>query len=185
MKSPRFLLFVALLSLSTAAFAQSAATSVAPSDAQKSFDQLKNLAGTWKGPVTANPPQADWNGKPLWVSLRVTSRGNAMVHEIKEPGVPDDPSYDHPVTLLYLDGDHLNLIHYCDAGNRPHMVAKTSPDGKTVEFDLVDISGALKYGHMHHAVFTVIDANHHTEDWTYMMPGDKPMHAHFDLERGK
>jgi hypothetical protein len=29
----------------------------------------------------------------------------------------------------------------------------------------------------------VIDANHHTEDWTYMLPGDKPVHAHFDLQR--
>jgi hypothetical protein len=36
---------------------------------------------------------------------------------------------------------------------------------------------------MHHAVFTVIDSNHHTEDWTYMLPGDKPVHAHFDLQR--
>src|SRR5437867_1532646 len=73
----------------------------------------------------------------------------------------------------------------CDAGNRPRMVARTSPDGKTVEFDFVDISGGTQRGHMHHAVFTVIDANHHTEDWTYMMPGDKPMHAHFDLQRAK
>jgi hypothetical protein len=65
------------------------------------------------------------------------------------------------------------------------MVARTSPDGKTVEFDLVDISGGTQRGHMQHAMFTVIDANHHTEDWTYMMPGDKPMHAHFDLQRAK
>ena len=36
---------------------------------------------------------------------------------------------------------------------------------------------------MHHAVFTFIDENHHTEDWTYMMPGDKPVRAHFDLQR--
>ncbi len=36
---------------------------------------------------------------------------------------------------------------------------------------------------MDHAVFTIIDANHHFEDWTYMMPGDKPMHARFDLTR--
>ena len=85
--------------------------------------------------------------------------------------------------MLYMDGNGLNLIHYCDAGNRPHMVAKSSPDGKTVEFDLADISGGTEHGHMHHAVCTVIDANHHTEDWTYMRPGDKPIHAHFDLQR--
>jgi hypothetical protein len=36
---------------------------------------------------------------------------------------------------------------------------------------------------MYHAVFTIIDSNHHTEDWTYMMPGDKPVHAHLDLQR--
>jgi hypothetical protein len=36
---------------------------------------------------------------------------------------------------------------------------------------------------MDHAVFTFIDANHHIEDWTYVMPGDKPVHAHFDLQR--
>jgi hypothetical protein len=38
---------------------------------------------------------------------------------------------------------------------------------------------------MNHAVFTVIDANHHLEDWTYIMPGDKPIHAHFDLQRAR
>jgi hypothetical protein len=38
---------------------------------------------------------------------------------------------------------------------------------------------------MHHAVFTFLDANHHTEDWTYMNPGDKPVHAHIDLQRAK
>jgi phage tail protein X len=54
-----------------------------------------------------------------------------------------------------------------------------------VEFDFLDLAGSTKYGHMQHAVFTVIDANHHTEDWTFMMPGDKPMHAHMDLQRVK
>jgi hypothetical protein len=118
------------------------------------------------------------------ISLRVTSRGNAIVHEMHEAAKPDDPAkYDHPVTMLYVDGGNLNLIHYCDAGNRPHMVARISPDGKTVEFDFVDLTGPTTYGHMHHAVFTLIDANHHTEEWTYMMPGDKPMHARFNLER--
>ena len=53
--------------------------------------------------------------------------------------------------------------------------------GKVVDFELKDISGSTEH-HMHHSVFTLIDANHHTEDWTFMMK-DKPMHAHFDLHR--
>ena len=77
------------------------------------------------------------------------------------------------------------LAHYCDAGNRPRMVARNSQDGKTVEFDFLDVAGNTQYGHMQHVVFTLIDANHHTEDWTFMMPGDKPMHGHMDLQRTK
>ena len=157
----------------------------APSEAQKSFTQLKTLAGDWEGSATLDPPQPEMSdGKPLHVSLRTTSRGNALVHEMQEAGTALDPAkYDHPVTMLYVDSDRLTLIHYCDAGNRPRMVARTSPDGKTVEFDFVDVSGGTQYGHMHHAVFTVIDENHHIEDWTYMMPGDKPVHARLDLKR--
>ena len=180
MKSLRYMLsIVVLTSLSTIAFAQS--------DAQKSFDKLKTLSGSWEGRATLVPPQPDMpDGALMQLSLRVTSRGNALVHEMKEAGTPDDPKhYDHPVTMLYLDGDRLLLTHYCDAGNRPRMAARTSADGKTVEFDFVDVAGSTDHGHMHHAVFTVIDANHHTEDWTYMMPGDKPVHAHMDLQRAK
>jgi hypothetical protein len=32
-------------------------------------------------------------------------------------------------------------------------------------------------------VFTIIDANHHTEDWTFKLAGDQLLHAHFDLKR--
>jgi hypothetical protein len=189
LKPLRFVLFVVVMSLSTVAFAQSDAhksvDKPAPSGAQKSFDTMKTFAGEWEGPVTLVPDMPEMkDGKPIHVSLRVTSRGNAVVHELQAANTPLDPTkYDHPVTMLYVDGDQLNLIHYCDAGNRPHMIGKMSPDGKTVEFEFVDISGSTQYGHMHHAVFTYIDASHHTEDWTYMMPGDKPMHAHFDLHR--
>ena len=191
MKSHRFMLFVVLMSLSTVAFAQSEAQKpVAPkSEAQKSFDTLKTLAGEWEGKLTVDPPQPDMNnGKPelSHVTMRVTSRGNALVHEMQEAGTPLDwTKYDHPVTMLYLDTDQLTLIHYCDAGNRPRMVARMSPDGKTVEFDFLDVAGGTQFGHMHHAVFTIIDANHHLEDWTYMTAGDKPVHARLDLQRAQ
>jgi hypothetical protein len=192
MKYLRFALSVVVMSLATVAFAQSDAQKTAEkpapkSDAQKSFDTIKTLAGTWNAKVTVDPPIPDMDATlPSEVSMRVTSRGNALVHEMYALGIPDDPTrYDHPITLLYLDDNRLTLVHYCDAGNRPRMVARPSPDGKTVEFDFVDISGSTKRGHMQHAVFTILDANHHIEDWTYMLPGDKPMHAHFDLQRNK
>ena len=200
MKSVGCLLSVALLSLSTMVFAQSKPQEAsgqsemhkpmekpAPTEAQKSFETMKTFAGDWEGPVTVNPlmpGMTDQPIKPLHLSMRVTSRGNTVIHEFQEANTPLDPNkYDHPVTTLYLDGDQLNLVHYCDAGNRPRMIGKMSPDGKTVEFELVDVSGSMKHGHMAHAVFTYIDANHHSEDWTYMLPGDKPIHAHMDLKR--
>jgi hypothetical protein len=180
----RCLLAVVLISLTTVAFAQSdAQKSVTQTDTQKSFDKLKTLAGAWQGKVTVNPPQPEMStGKPVQITLRVTSRGNALVHEMQEAGTPLDPTkYDHPVTMLYVDNGRLTLIHYCDAGNRPRMLGKMSPDGKKVEFDFAELSGGNQYGHMYHAVFTFLDPNHHIEDWTYMMPGDKPVHAHMDL----
>jgi hypothetical protein len=172
MKSLRILLPLVLLSLSTMVFAQS--------DAQKSLDKLKTLEGTWEGLVKTTPASPDIEGKPMHLSMRVTSMGHAIVHEMRGADRPDDP-----ITMLYTEGDRLLLTHYCDAGNRPRMIGKMSPDGKTVEFEFLDLSGGTEHGHMHHAVFTFIDENHHTEEWTYMMPGDKPLRAHFDLQRTK
>jgi len=189
MKSLGFVLAVAVLSLSTVAFAQMDAqkTDAPASEAQKSFDQIKTLAGTWQGRVTTIPPDPGMGDKTtVQVSMRVTSRGNSLVHEMLAAGVADDPTKnDHPVTMFYLDNDRLLLTHYCDAGNRPRMTARTSPDGKTLDFDFLDVSGSTQYGHMQHATFTVIDANHHSEEWTYLAPDGKPMRGHMDLQRIK
>jgi hypothetical protein len=153
---------------------------VAPSAAQKSFEQMKTLAGTWTGQVRTTPVDPDVEGKEVHATLRVTSMGNALMHEMQGMGRPDDP-----ITMVYLDGDRMLLTHYCDAGNRPRMTGGESADGKTVEFSFLDLAGGTQYGHMDHAVFTFIDANHHTEEWTYMMPGDKPVHARMELTRTK
>ena len=110
MKSHRFVLSVVLMSLTTVAFAQSDAHKMAEpkapapkSEAQISFDAMKTLAGEWEGPVTVQDvPQM--SGAKMHLSLRVTSRGNALVHEFQEAGTPlDATKYDHPVTMLYVD----------------------------------------------------------------------------------
>ncbi len=167
--------------------AQDAMKQAPGSDAQKAFAIMKDLAGSWEGVVSTEPALPEMgNGSRMDVSLRVTSRGNAVVHEMKETGKPDDPTrYDHPVTIVYVEGERLMLTHYCDAGNRPRMVASAAPDGKSVAFKFVDVSGPTTYGLMHDGVFTVIDANHHTEDWTFIMPGDKTVHVRMDMKRTK
>lgn len=184
MKPIASILFVVLMSLSTVAFAQSEAqpTSATPalSEAQESFAAIKALAGEWEGVVniTEMPDM-----KPrMHVSIRVTSRGNVVTHEFQEAGTLLDPTkFDHPVTMFYVDEDKLNLVHYCDAGNRPRMIGTMSEDGKTLDFELQEVSGDPTY-HMHHIVFNIVDADHHSEEFTFMM-GDKPMHARFDLTR--
>jgi hypothetical protein len=168
-KTAGFLLSLALLA--PASFAQS--------DADASFEKLKALAGTWEGVVKTTPVQADVEGQPARITLRVTSSGHALIHEATSPARHDDP-----LTVFYIDDGRLLLTHYCDAGNRPRMTA-SALDGNTLDFTFVDIAGSTKYGHMHHSTFTFVDADHHIEDWTYMKPGDKPMHARFELTRVK
>jgi hypothetical protein len=173
-----------LIALAAPALAQSSAHGHEPSapviapDAQKAFDQLKTLAGSWVGRLTTTPKVPAVDGTFVQFSMRVGSRGHSLVHELSVSGLPD-----HPVTMFYVDADRLTLTHYCDAGNRPRMIGTVSPDGKTLAFEFLDLSGGNEKGHMHRAVFTLIDENHHSEEWTYMMPGDVPMRARFDLER--
>jgi hypothetical protein len=164
MKTRRFMLPFALLLLTTAALAQSAA--------QKSFEQLKSLAGSWEGTL---------DGNPLKVSLRVTSMGNALMHEMRGTG-PDDP-----ITMFHLDGDRLILTHYCDAGNQPRMAARISPDGKTIVFDFLEATNLLssQAGHMQRVTFNFIDADHHTENWEFAMAGGKQVGGLLDLKRNK
>jgi hypothetical protein len=153
---------------------QTSSTPVAPSDAQKAFDLMKTLAGSWQGAITTDNPA--WStDKPLPLTIHVASRGYALVHELSTPG-PE-------ITVFYLDNDGLNLTHYCDFGNRPHLVARPSPEGKTVEFDLTEFAGSDAIGHVSHAIFTILDANHHTEDWTFLPAGSKPVHAHIEFKR--
>jgi hypothetical protein len=187
------MLSIVLLLAAGAAFAQQDAhkhptdTPKVQTEAQKAFTILKSLAGTWEGPVQMDAQLREHaKGAPetVKVLLRVTSRGNALVHEMGDLNPADDPTkYDHPVTMFYLQDGKLLLTHFCDAGNRPRMTAKISEDGKRIDFDFLDVSGSTQYGNMQHAAFTIIDADHHTEEWIFKLPGDKTMGGRMELHR--
>ena len=148
-----------------------ATASFAASDAQKSFEQLQGLSGTWEGKTS--------DGMAVQVNYRSTAMGSALMSEIKN--MKDDM-----ITMFNLDGDRLLLTHYCGAGNQPRMLASASPDGKTVTFDFLDATNLAspEAAHMHHVVISMLDANHHTEEWTLTDHGKEKKEV-FDLWRKK
>lgn len=173
-----------LMSFAVTAFAQhehaSAPSPAPPSEGRRSFEALKTIAGSWEGTLTTVPPIEELAGKRVRVVVRETSRGNALMHEMTLSGTPDDP-----ITMLYVDNDRLTMTHYCDAGNRPRMAGRLAADGKTIAFEVLDVSGSTQYGHMADAVFTIVDANHHFEEWKFKGPDGKHMIGRFDLQRTK
>jgi hypothetical protein len=164
LKSLRFALSLLVLLAASAAVAQTAA--------QKSFSQLKSLAGSWQGKNS--------DGRLLTVTFRDTAGGSALMSEIEGKGEAD------MISMFHLDGpDRLMLTHYCGAGNQPRMTGSASPDGKTITFNFFDGTNLSTpdAGHMQRVVFTIVDANHHTEDWTFNAGPGKEMKEFFDLER--
>jgi hypothetical protein len=164
MKSLRSVFPLLLLVIATAALAQTAT--------QKSFDHLKTLTGSWEGKSS--------EGKPLRVTFRDTAGGSALMSEIIGEGHED------MISMIHLDGpNRLLLTHYCGVGNQPRMAATVSPDGKTYTFSFFDGTNLASpdAGHMQRVVFTINDANHHTEDWTFNAGPGKEMKEFFDLQR--
>ncbi|HUM03995.1 MAG TPA: hypothetical protein VLT90_00955 [Terriglobales bacterium] len=162
MKQLRYSVIAAVILTTTAA--------LAGSDAQKTFDVMKALEGTWEGKNN--------QGQSLKVSFRATAGGSALLSEIHGTGP------ENMISMIHLDGDRLLMTHYCGAGNQPRMKATLSADGKSVRFDFIDATNLASpdSGHMVHVVFTMADANHHTEEWTFLDHG-KEMKEVFTLQR--
>jgi hypothetical protein len=161
MTKTRITLSLTLVMIATAAMAQSSA--------QKSFDQIKSLTGTWEGKNS--------QGQPVTVSFRVTAGGSAVMSEILGQGKED------MITMFHLDGDRLLMTHYCGAGNQPRMQVSAS-DARNITFDFVDATNLAtpESGHMHQLVISMPDADHHTEQWNFADHG-KEMKEVFDLHR--
>ncbi|MGA9964322.1 MAG: hypothetical protein WBQ10_03885 [Terriglobales bacterium] len=151
-----------IMLFTTAVFAQS--------DAQKSFDQLKSLTGSWEGKNSM--------GQSVQVSYRMTAGGSALMSEIVGHG-------ETMISMINFDGpNRLLLTHYCAVGNQPRMQASTSPDGKTITFNFFDATNldSPQSGHMDHVVIALLGPDHHTEEWDFIDHG-KEIKEFFDLTR--
>jgi hypothetical protein len=173
MTSPksRHLPIVVTVALAVFFLAFAEAQTSSPTDAQKAFAAIKSMPGSWEGKTR--------DGRAVRVDFKVTSGGSAVMSEILGHG-PEDM-----ISMIHLDGpNRLLLTHYCGAGNQPRMQASFSPDGKTITFAFVDATNLATpdAGHMQRMVLTLVDDNHHTEEWTFADHG-KELKEFFDLRR--
>ena len=163
MRTVRIALSILVALVTTAALAET--------DASAAFDQLKSLQGSWAGKTS--------DGQPVRISNRVVSSGSALMSEIT--------GHENMITMFHMDGNRLIMTHYCASGNQPRMVGRASPDGKTITFNFLDATNLLstQHGHMEQVVFTLVDADHHTEQWQFATQDGKKMREVFDLQRQK
>lgn len=156
--------------LAAIALAFAAATAFAQTDAQKAFNAIKNMPGTWE--------QQTPDGHTLQVTFKVVSGGSAVMSEIMVPN-------EDMISMIHLDGpNRLLMTHYCAAGNQPRMEASFSPDGKVITFHSIDVTNLATpdAAHMHQMVLTLIDDNHHKEQWSFAGQGKDHTEV-FDLHR--
>jgi len=132
-----------------------------PSPARVAFERFRSLEGNWRGESTRG-----WSED---VSFRSIAAGSAVM-ETSFDAHPDETM----VTMFVLDGDSLDLVHYCVARNQPHLRATAFEEAaKTVTFSFVDGGNLLTRdkGHMDKAVFRFEDRDHLTTRWTWYQDG--------------
>lgn len=118
----------AVLLLPTAAPASDEVT------AEKAFERLKALAGTWEGSASGEgdeaAAEADATGKVVH-EFEVTASGHVLMERM-------GPNTDYEMVNMYhLDGSDLVLTHYCSSGNQPRMkfnAASSAPNRLVFDF---------------------------------------------------
>ncbi|MBS1842646.1 MAG: hypothetical protein JSS69_09215 [Acidobacteria bacterium] len=123
------------------------------------FEKLISLVGEWEGTNSAGQVKATYT---------LVSGGTALMERLQSANESE------MLTLYTLDGDHLNIIHYCNAGNQPQMRTATilEPAGPLM-FKVVQVTGLKSpdEGHMTGLVVTMSDHDHFTQQWTYLDKG--------------
>ena len=117
------------------------------------FDQFAALTGDWISAGKGDEPG-------MKVNYKLTSNKSVVVETI-DPGGPMEM-----LTLIHKDGENLNLVHYCGAGNQPQMTASNKASGNSVPFKFVHGTNMkLTDNHMHNVTYTFVDEDHLKTTW--------------------
>jgi hypothetical protein len=115
------------------------------------LETIKKLAGEWV--------QVGDDGKPTSTvisSMRVTAAGSAVVETVM-------PGTDHEMlTVYHMNGERLELTHYCVKGNQPRMRAQDESTAGRLVFKCYGATNVKSEddAHMHEAVVQIADDDH-------------------------
>src|SRR5215470_4077504 len=162
-----------VLALVAHAMAAGAQQPAAKSSAESEFDRLKQLAGEWQATAVEN-------GKAMTATLtfRLASGGSVLLADLA-PGTAHEM-----ITMFHRDSEDLLATHYCLIGNQPRLRAVAGTDPKVISFEFKDATNLPNQTvpHMGGVRITMIDANHHTEEWNVVANG-QTMIRKFDCRR--
>jgi hypothetical protein len=138
------------------------------------FAKLQSLVGNWEG-------TALHDGQPMPTttsSFRLVSDGSVIMSELAA-GTPHEM-----ITMFNMDGKNLLATHYCAYHNQPRLQAAPGQDPNVIEFTFKDATNLASPSdpHMTRVKFTLVDPNHHVEEWTATENG-KPVTMRFEFHR--
>jgi len=105
--------------------------------AAQRFEDIKALAGKWRGYTDDNKKEI------LDVEFKLLSHGSAVV-QIMMAGTNTEM-----LRVYNRDGDKVMLTHYCSLGNQSHMAAAPTTDKKQFNFVFVEGTNFTTKDDMH------------------------------------
>lgn len=147
----------------------------APIQGSKELQQMKSLAGVWKGSDSNNK-----EGDPMTVVYEITSNGAAVMERLF-------PGTSHEMLSVYYDRDgKLTMTHYCGLGNRPEM-SLTSSKKDRLDLEFIPSAGIdpAKDMYMHAVSLSFPDKNHLVHEWQSHEMGKASEKSTFKFERVK
>ena len=175
----RTLLSMAVIVVAAASIATTFADETVPdktsaSVAAAQFEQLKTLAGEWRG--------MGKHGEELVeaiISYRITAAGSVVMETMAA-----DTEFEM-ITMYHLNGEELMLTHYCALKNQPRMKATPSSDTSTIVFTYIDGTNMVsdKAPHMHRVTFDFLGEDEIKTVWSMYADGAEQSQAKFSLKR--
>lgn len=110
---------------------------------QRAFDALKALQGRWN---------IEEEGKPLKLEMSYAVGSNQSI--VTE-------QFGKELSVFYLNVQNLEMIHFCNRGNQPHLRLADSSRQGLLRFEMFDIRNlrAPDAPHVTAIVYKLIDAN--------------------------